>query len=67
MNTSQICSPRPSDAATLPEEIQSRFEQYYSYILSITYVILYENKLTNLHTEPENVTTLTDKMQNFFI
>jgi len=43
---SQICSQHLSDIATLPWEIQeSHFQQYYSYILLIIYVISEENKL----------------------
>jgi len=39
---------------------KSHFQQYYSYILLIIYIISQEN------TPPENVTTLTYKLQNFF-
>jgi len=41
----QVSPPHLSDVATLPWEIQkSHFQQYYSYILLIIYVIS-ENKL----------------------
>ena len=57
----QISPPHLSDIATVPWEIQkSHFQQYYSYILLIIYIISQEN------TPPENVTTLTYKLQNFF-
>ena len=42
----QICPLQLSDVATLPWEIQkSHFQQYYTYILLIIYVISKENKL----------------------
>ena len=42
----QICPPHLSDVATLPWEIQkSHFQQYYSYIILVIYVISEENKL----------------------
>ena len=57
----QISPPHLSDIATVPWEIQkSHFQQYYSYILLIIYIISQEN------TPPENFTTLTYKLQIFF-
>jgi len=61
MKILQICSPHLSDVASLPWEIQkSHFQQCYSYVLLIIYVISEENKLQSIHlpTPPENVTTL---------
>ena len=47
---------------------RSHFQQYYSYILQIIYVISEENKLLPLYQpHPKNVTALPCKMQNFFI
>jgi len=46
MKILQVCPPHPSDLPTLPWEIQkSHFQQYYSYILLIIYVISEENQL----------------------
>jgi len=46
--TLQICPPHLSDVATLPWEIlKSHFQQCYSYILLIVYVISEENKLSS--------------------
>jgi len=60
MTILQICPPHLSDVATLPWEIQkSHFQQYYSYILLIIII--------HLLIPPENVTTLTFQLQNFFI
>jgi len=41
-----ICPPHLSNVATLPWEIQkSHFQQYYSYVILIIYVISEENEL----------------------
>jgi len=46
MKILQVCPPHLSDVATLPWEIQkSHFQQYYSHILLIIYVISEKNKL----------------------
>ena len=62
----QICPPHVSDVDTLSWEIlkKSHFQQYYSYI-----ILIKRRKQTVLHlpTPPENVTTLTCEVQNFFI
>jgi len=62
-------SPHLLDEATLPWEIQkSQFQQYYSYTILIIYVISEEKKtVIHLPITPENVTTLTCELQNFFI
>jgi len=59
----------PYSVATLPWEIRKVvFQEYYSYILQIIYVISEENKLLFPHPPHlKNVTTLPCKMQNFFI
>jgi len=69
MQILQICPPNPSGVVTLPWEIQkSHFQQYYSYIFLIIYVISEENKLwSTCPPPPKNVTTLTCKLQFFFI
>ena len=47
---------------------KSHFQQYYSYILQIIYVISQENKLLFPYSPHlENVTALPCKMHNFFI
>jgi len=64
-----ICPPHLYTEATLPWEIQKViFQQYYSYILQIIYVISKENKLISPYPpNVKNVTALACKMQNFFI
>ena len=59
----------PHTVATLPWEIQkSHYQQYYSYILQIIYIISEENKLLLPYSPHlKNVTTLPCKMHNFFI
>ena len=63
-NSLYTCPPYLYTVATLPWEIQkSHFQQYYSYILQISYVFLGKNKLLPpypLHMK--NVTTLPCKM-----
>ena len=63
------CPSHLSDVATVPREIQkSHFQQYYSYILLITYTL--SHKKTNcspLFHPPENVTTLIVNCKTFFI
>jgi len=63
-----ICPPHLYTVATVPRKIQKvTFQQYYSYILQIIYVISEENKLLPpypLHLK--NVTTLPCKMLIFF-
>jgi len=50
MKILQVCPPHLSDVATLAWEIQkSHFQQYYSYILLIIYVISEENKLQSTY------------------
>jgi len=44
-----------------------KFQQYYSYILLIIYVISEKTKCNPLAHPPKNVTTLTCELQNFFI
>ena len=63
-----LTSPVYYTVATLPWEIQkSHFQQYYSYILQIIYVISEENKLLSPYPPHlKNVTALPCKMQNFF-
>jgi len=62
------CPSHLSDVATVPWEIQtSHFQQYYSYILLITYTLSHKKKtVIHFSTPPENVTTLTCELQNFF-
>jgi len=62
MQILQICPPNPSGVVTLPWEIQkSHFQQYYSYIFLIIYVISEENKLwSTCPPPPKNVTTLVN-------
>jgi len=45
MKILQVCPPHLLDVATFPWESKSHFQQYYSYIRLITYVISEENKL----------------------
>ena len=46
INSVYICPPHLYTVATLPWKIQkSHFQQYYSYILQIIYIISEENKL----------------------
>jgi len=48
--------------------LKRHFQQYYSYILQIIYVISQENKLLPLYSSHlKNVTALPCEMQNFFI
>ena len=70
MTVLHICPPYLSDVATLPCEIQrSHFQQYYFVIHTSDYLRYLRRKQTvnHLPTPPENVTTLTCEMQNFFI
>jgi len=64
INSLYTCQPHLYTVATSPWEIQKViFQQYYSYILQITYAISKENEL--LFTYPphlKNVTTLPCKM-----
>jgi len=64
-----ICPPRLYIVATVPWEIQKViFQQYYSCMLHIIYVISKENKLLPLYPPHlKNVTALPCEMQNFFI
>ena len=64
-----ICPPHLYTVATLPWEIQkSNFQQYYSYILQIIYIISEQNKLSLPYSPHlKNVTVLPCKMDNFFI
>ena len=59
-----MCPPYLYTVATLPWEIQkSHFQQYYSYILQIIYVISEKNKLLSPYLPRlKNVTTLPCKM-----
>jgi len=59
----------PVRCSTLPREIQKgHFQQYYSYLLLIIYVISEKKQtVTQLTITPENVTTLTCEMQSFSI
>ena len=54
INSLYICPPHLHTVATLPWEVEKViFQQYYSYILWIIYVISEENKLFPLPTTPE--------------
>ena len=65
MNSLYICPPHLYTVATLPWEIQKViFQQYYSYIFQIIYIISEEGLL---FITPENVTPLPSKMHNIFI
>jgi len=62
------CPPHLSDVATVPWEIQKiHFQQNYSYTLLIIYITSQEKIYNLLAHPPENVTTLTYELQNFFI
>ena len=64
MNILHICPPYLSDVATLPWEIQkSHFQRTSDYLRYLRR----KQTVTHLSTPPENVTTLTCQMQNFFI
>ena len=55
-----ICPPYLYTVATLPWEIKkSNFQQYYSYILQIIYVISEKKTVTPLSTTPENCHRIT--------
>ena len=59
------CPPRLSDVAIVLWEIQkSHFQQYYSYILLIIYVLTRIQTAIHLPTPHENVTILTCESQN---
>jgi len=62
------CPPHLYTVANLPWEIKKViFQEYYSYILHIIYVISEENKLLPPYPpHRKNVTALPCKMQNFF-
>ena len=69
INSLYICPPHLYTVATLPWETQKLiFQQYYSYILQIIYVISEENKLLLPYPpHPRNVTALPCKTHKFFI
>jgi len=61
-------STSPVRCSFLGNPQKSRFQQYYSYILLSIYVISKEKETAiHLRTPPENVTTLTCELHNFFI
>jgi len=67
MKILKICPPHVSDVATLPWGIQkSHFSSIHN---TSDYLCHLRRKQTVIHlpTPPENVTTLTCEMQNFFI
>jgi len=65
----QICPPHLSDVATLPWEIQKKSFSAVLFIHNSGYLCYLRRKQTLIHlpTPPENVTTLTCELQNFFI
>jgi len=63
MKILQLCPPRLSDVATLPWEIQKKS---FSNILLIICYLRRKQTVIHLPTPPENVTTSTCKLQNFF-
>jgi len=67
----QVCPPHLSDIATLTGEIQKKSFSTVLLILIHTsdYLSYLRRKQTVIHlpTRPENVTTLTSELQNFFI
>ena len=67
INSLDICSPHLYTVATLPWEIQKViFQQYYSFILQIIYVISEENKLLLPYVSHlKNVTALASSMHIF--
>ena len=68
INSLYICPPHLHTVAILPWEIQKKFfQQYYSYILQIIYVISEEKLLPSYPPHLKNVTALPCKMHNFFI
>ena len=68
INSLYICPPHLYTVAILPWEIEKNmFQQYYSYILQIVYVISQENKLLLPYPpHPKNVTALPYKMHSVF-
>ena len=66
-----ICPPYLYNVAIFPlgKSKKSHFQQYYSYILQIIYVISEKNKQTVTPYPPhlKNVTALPCKMQNFYV
>jgi len=68
MKISQTCPPHLSDVATLPWEMQKSFSTIL-FIHTSDYLCYLRRKQTVIHLSipPENVTTLTCEMQNFFI
>ena len=63
------CSPHLSDVVTLPWEIQKKSFSAVLFIHTSDYLRYLRRKQTVIHlpTPPENVTTLTCELQNFFI
>jgi len=69
MKILHICPPHLSDVAILPWEIQKKSFSAVLFIRSCDYLRYLKRKQTVIHlpTPPENVTTVTCEMQNFFI
>jgi len=65
----QTCPPHLSDVATLPLEIRKKSFSTVLFIHTSDYLSYLRRKQTVIHlpTPPENVTTLTCELQNFFI
>jgi len=62
------CPPRLSDVATVPREIQMSFPAYiYIHTSDCLRCLTRKQYVIHLPTSPENVTTLTCELQNFFI
>jgi len=64
-----VCPPHLSDVATLPWEIQKKSFSTLLFIHTFDYLCYLRRKQTLIHlpTQPENVSTLTCELQNFFI
>ena len=64
-----MCPPHLSDVATLPLEIQKKSSLTVLFIHTSDYFCYLRRKQTVIHlpTPPENGTTLTCELQNFFI
>jgi len=67
MKILQMCPPRLSDVATLPWEIKKSFLTVL-FVHTCDYLCYLRRKQTVIHlpTPPENVTKLTQELQNFF-
>jgi len=67
INILQICPPHLSDVAILPWEIRKKSFSTVLYTADYLRHLKNQTDVAHLSTPPENVTTQTCEMQNFFI